>query len=268
VIGKDASQLKAFYGEVQKRVTDYLKRLLGMDSLMLWEGDPSVLRVLDFDAAKHRIAYFYANPARAHLVDSIDKYPGFSSYHAFINSEPNPDASVSEQVPWIKCPAIPNLHGYDLSERRDQRLALQLKESTKDMETFEIFPHAWVRCFGVEEKETIIEAKERTLSVLMEYEKEAREDRARKEILPLGAKRLREMRIKLNSYVPKKSSRKVFVVSTCNKLRKQYISHVHSIVQLCRECYERWKRADFNFTWPPGTFPPCLPLAANAFDPV
>ena len=82
-----------FYGEIQKRITDMLKRLLGLEYLEIWEGEPTVAEILDLEKAIERIAYFYANPAQDKLVDSIEEFPGFSSWYDYkkalgkINSE-------------------------------------------------------------------------------------------------------------------------------------------------------------------------------------
>jgi len=35
------------------------------------------------EAALNRIAYFYANPPRARLIDTVEQYPRLSSYQIF-----------------------------------------------------------------------------------------------------------------------------------------------------------------------------------------
>ena len=102
VVGRDADQLTRFYGEVQKRITDYLKRLLGKRHLSLWEGEPSVILVADYEAALNRVAYYYANPAMANLNDCIEGYPGLSSFNFFRNAPSQIDDAWSETVPWVR----------------------------------------------------------------------------------------------------------------------------------------------------------------------
>jgi hypothetical protein len=80
LVALDAANFFKFLGEVQKEVTEIIKRLLGINQLNLWEGTPTVIDVLDVDAAINRIAYFYANPAQDDLVSSIEKFPGVSSW--------------------------------------------------------------------------------------------------------------------------------------------------------------------------------------------
>jgi len=64
VVSKDAQQLVNFYSEIQKKVTDILKRLLGLSFLHVWEGNVSVIKIGDVEAVKDRISYLYANPAQ------------------------------------------------------------------------------------------------------------------------------------------------------------------------------------------------------------
>ena len=71
LVAKDAQQFVNFYGELQKRITDALKRLTGRESLSLWEGYPMVAEIGDLAAAIDRIAYIYANPAQDNLVENI-----------------------------------------------------------------------------------------------------------------------------------------------------------------------------------------------------
>lgn len=61
VVTKDSSQCTRFYGEIQKRITDSIKRLLGLHYLDLWEGTAMVAEIADEEAAIERIAYLYAN---------------------------------------------------------------------------------------------------------------------------------------------------------------------------------------------------------------
>lgn len=97
VVTKDPEQCMLFYSELQKKITDALKRLLGLDHLEIWEGDVTVARVLDLDQAKERIAYIYANPAQDNLVECIEKFPGYSSWSEFARSLTNLNALCKEE---------------------------------------------------------------------------------------------------------------------------------------------------------------------------
>ena len=262
VVGQDAERLTAYYAEVQKKITDYLKRLLGRRQLSLWETRPSVILVADYEAALNRIAYFYANPARAHLIDTIELYPGLSSYQIFSTAPHKVTHSISETIPWLRCPSIPEVPSRDLSEKQDNRICALLKETNKKLEELTVKPHYWLTCFNTRSPEMVKEASERVMEKLRAHELDAREQRAARGLSPRGRKRLLQTPLMLE-HTPKKYSRRIFIITTCNELRISYIKHVDVIWDQCRECYQRWKQRDYNFIWPPGTFPPCYPMSAN-----
>jgi len=56
VVSRDAEKLKLFYTELQKYLTEAIKRLLGLDLLLLWEGRPMVALVGDIESAVERTA--------------------------------------------------------------------------------------------------------------------------------------------------------------------------------------------------------------------
>ena len=263
VICSDAVQLTRFYGELQKKLTDYMKRLLDLNYLDLWEGSPSIIRIADLEAAKERVAYFYANPARANLVDSIDKYPGYSSFKAFLNTSNTLLNRHTEKIPWIRCPTISKAPTRNLSVCQDQHLRQKLLKSAKTSHRLTIFPNLWMSCFGISTTEEIREVNKEIYQRLRDLEAAARESRQQKGFKPFGANVLSKQPLML-SHTPKKYSRRIFVIARNKEIRVNYIRFVQSICEQCKECYERWKRLDFSFTWPPGTFPPPLPMTANA----
>jgi REP element-mobilizing transposase RayT len=261
VISRDARELATFYGELQKRLTDYLKRLLGLSHLDLWEGDCSVIRIADYEAAIERIAYFYANPARANLVNSIESYPGLSSYEAFNSAKDSLFAHRIERTVWVRCPAVPKLPSRTLTEGQDKRLADLLMQNAKKAR-FATFPHLWLRCFGLSTPADVREAKELVRDQITSLEAAARAERDAAGLRTFGAKILRRQPV-LKDHIPKKYSRRIFVIARDKDVRLSYIRQVHEICALCDECYRRWQRGDYNFIWPPGTFPPPYPMSAN-----
>ena len=79
IVVKDAKQCTKFYGQLQKQITDAVKKLLGLKELNLWHKNrASVVRIGDVAGVRKCIAYLYANPANAHLVETIEEYPGLA----------------------------------------------------------------------------------------------------------------------------------------------------------------------------------------------
>ena len=97
---------------------------------------------------------------------------------------------------------------------------------------------------------------------LREKESKAREAREMKGKKVYGAYRLRTQKI-LQPHTPKKKSRKVFVMSSVNKLRMELIADYKEFCTKCRECLRRWRSGEYDVRWPPGAFKPPLPPLVN-----
>lgn len=262
IIAKDATQLIRFYGELQKRITDSLKRLLGKRYLDLWEGAPSVIRIADLEAAIERIAYFYANPAKAGLVDSIEAYPGYSSWDAFSKGVSTLKARFVEEVEWVKAPSVPKAPRLELSEVQEDTICQTITKGANVKHKIRVFPNLWLTCFGVREKDEIQEINSRIVEKLKNLERVYAEDRAKHSMQAVGAKRLKRQALWV-SHTPKRKDRRIFVIARSKEVRISYIKLVEHISKLCTHCYQAWKRG-VRLEWPPGTFPPPIPMYANA----
>lgn len=262
VICRDAFELTRFYGELQKRLTDYLKRLLGLRTLDLWKGAPAVIRIADLEAAKDRISYFYANPANAGLVDSIDEYPGFSSYQAFMTASHETSAKSVEDVAWIRCPDVPLIPKKSPPESRDDFIVRTLCANRPLEERLELFPNSWMECFDVTEASQIQEINQSVLVRLREREDTALKERSKRGIKALGRLKLLKAWLDL-TYIPKKFGRRIFVIANDPKIRKSFIEKIKRICEVCAECFQKWLKLDFSENWPIGTFPPPRRPLAN-----
>ena len=79
----DPEALSQFVKMIKAESAHAINRLLGRRKRTIWcEGYDSPT-VLDPQKAVEVISYIYANPAQDGLEDSIDKYPGWSSWGYF-----------------------------------------------------------------------------------------------------------------------------------------------------------------------------------------
>ena len=262
IVALDSEMCTRFYGEVQKRITDAIKRLLGLKFLDLWEGNPMVAEIADLDAAIDRISYIYANPAQDNLVDQISEFPGFSSWREFKSNTTHLVASTTEEFPWIRLPSIPALESRVLSRGEDARLAKQLRSENKVIHALVRNPNAWMRCFGVRSDAEAVEINSRILQNLELREEAARQKRKTEKRSVLGAERLKSQPI-MKPHVPKKKDRKVFLLCSIKELRIKLIEEFKSFCEQCSECFRRWKARDFSGEWPNGAFRPPLPPIVN-----
>ena len=259
----DAEQCKRFYGEIQKRVTDSFKRLMGRKRLLLWEKKPVVAKILDLDETIERIGYFYLNPARAHLVESIADYPGLSSWRAFRSAEPSVNVLNSEVVPWIRMPQIKRLPARSLSNWEDQRISKKLTMTASVHHTLEIRPNAWMKAFKICAPEEIASINNRIIHNIASVEQALTAERARTGRTVLGSKRLRNQSI-FQPHRPKKHGRRIFVLSSSPELRSRYIQSLRLLTQQCVTLFTLACKG-VQVTWPPGISVPPIPPLANTF---
>ncbi|MEZ4752774.1 MAG: hypothetical protein R3A13_00445 [Bdellovibrionota bacterium] len=262
VVAKDSEQFVQFYSEVQKKITDIIKRLLGLDHLSIWEGYPSVIEIAGVDEAISRIAYLYANPAQDNLEESIEKFPGCSSYREFRKLENKLDASISKKCPWIRLPSVKKLKRTILTKAEDRKLVLRLRNKNRKQHLLVRRPNAWMSAFGISDDTEVKVNNDKMLELLHHLEREAAKLREFDKKPVMGAKKLQEQSL-MKPHKPKKKSVKVFIYCHCNKLRKEAIKAFDDFCDKCRRCYLEWKRGNFNVEWPPGAFKPPLPPNCN-----
>ena len=263
VIFYDAEDGKRFYEELEKKLTDSLKRLLGLDYLNLWEKRPMVAPIEDEETAIERISYFYANPAQDNLVDFIEKFPGYSSFPDFIKCKDSLSSFTSEEVPWIRLPSIPRLRSRVLTMTQDLGIRALLTKRNKKKHTLKRLPNEWMRCFEVYSDDDVAQINNQIMDRLREREAEARENRLRKGIRLKGVSKLCSTPI-LAPHTPKKKERRIFVLASTKEARIAFIEMIKTFNEECRRCFDEWRRGNFLVGWPPGAFRPPIPPAFNA----
>ena len=259
----DAEKCIFFYQELQKKITEYMKRLLGVRRLALWEGDPVLAEILDFEKALDRIAYLYANPASANLVDSIDEYPGLSSWVDFLEAGTQVDSVVSHSVPWVRLPNVKKLPSLVLSTAKDLALYEELVATSDTSHELAIYPYALLSCFGTTEMSDIKSVRERIINKVRTLETYAREVRKQTGKSVIGVVRLLKQKI-MAFHLPPPRERRIYVHASDTKERIEHISAVKMFCSACKICYRAWKAGECTISWPSGAIRPALRPCANA----
>jgi hypothetical protein len=262
LVALDAQNFFKFLGETQKEVTEIIKRLLGIGQLNLWEGSPSVIEVLDLEAAIDRIAYFYANPAQDNLVSKIEKYPGVSSWSDFQRVDNTVDAAHTENYPWLRLPSIPLLESPSLTHQQAIYHCHVLKKENKKQHAFVRKPNLWMKSFGITAPEEVREINSKIVERLRIREHEAEQLRKKLGKSVIGVDRLMTQPI-MKAHKPKKKDRKIYCISTIKELRIRHIENFKQFCEKCRNCFEKWLIGDFNVEWPPGAFKPPIRPSYN-----
>ena len=251
--------LSKFHMELKKKTTDAVKALLGIASLTLWEKRTGVFRIVTLDDAIERVVYIYSNPSNAGLCESIDHYPGVSSWNAFKECELSLDAEVEIEARWYPVSEIPRIPPERrLSPQQDKILYQELKESEKAIRhPIVLKPFKWLETFGVTEPQEIERIRQRIIERVRDAERANTADRARQQKQSVSPSALRHS-LYMKPHKPKKRERKIFLICSDKELRLSLLESFKRTVSKCRECYQRAK-AGFRVEWPPGTFTPWFP---------
>jgi hypothetical protein len=261
VVSKDANQMVFFLMETKKKLTEIIKRLLGISRMNIWEeSGTSVTRVLDGQSVKERIAYILANPAQDDLVDCIEQFPGVSSWDEIMTFKAALNGKSSNRYPWIRFPSIPRLKSRAPSEQTCRKVVESLQNDNEEQFDLVCEPNAWMRCFGVTTDEEAARLNDEIVYLLRQREEDARKQRGPKPVM--GPKKLVAQPI-MKSHTPRKHGPKVRVIASDPEGRRLYLEMFRSFCALCKECYRRWKKGELSVVWPPEAFKPPLPPVAN-----
>jgi hypothetical protein len=258
VFSLDCSALTHFHERLKKRLTDFLKRLLNLPRLSLWDNRTTLGEVLDLEAAIERIVYSYLNPVRAGLVRSIDEYSGCNTWREFLSVPADTNASVDKEVPWVFATDIEPLsqENPSLSEERSLIESIEERASSRERNIVKIMPFKWLEAFRITDPAEIEKIRQRIIS-------QVREEEAR--LAPKKAPAVRvEGFVVDNRYLPRKKERKVFMYSSCKKPRLAFLETFSRFINRCRECYQLMKQGHRDVPWPPACFKPPIPRLCNA----
>lgn len=257
-VSHTGQELAKFYMEVQKKTTDAVKALVGMAHLTLWEDRPTVVRVVDLEGVINRIVYIYTNPSNAALCDSIEEYPGITSWSAFLRCEPSVEAEVTIDARWYPVSEIPRLPALSLSPSQDAALHRELLRSEgSHRHPIVLKPFKWLEEFGITEPLRIENVRKRIIAGVREVERinAAARATANTRCVPASIQGRQPF---MKPHKPKKKERKIFIICSDKERRIEILQQYKWIFSRCRECYRKVKEG-LHVDWPPGTFIPWLP---------
>jgi len=247
--------LSKFHMELKKKTTDAVKALLGLSTLSLWEDRTGVFKIATLEDAIARVVYIYCNPTNARLCNSIEDYPGVSSWTAFKECPPSIDAEVTIDARWYPVSEIPQLPLHrSLSPRQDTALYQELRNSENAVEhPIVVKPFKWLETYGVTDPQGIEKIRQRIINSVRDTERANALVRA-ESIPSVVLKQARYMK----PHRPKKKERKIFLICSDKELRLRLLEAFRQTISLCKECYRKAK-AGLRVEWPAGTFTPWFP---------
>lgn len=248
--------LKDFMRHFKAESAHAINRLLGRRKRTVWcEGYDSPT-ILDLDKAIEMISYLYSNPAKDDLEDSIDKYPGFSTWRSFVKGEQTFKSVYLARDDFRK------LSDNRVLTYREYSNEARILSRGRKRNSFRIFPDAWMQAFGVAAPEEIKKVNERIVRRVREREQEAREERIREGRSVIGARKLMNTQIG-QAFLPRRSGIKTICLASSKKVRAAFIERAKRLFALGREIYEQWKKGEWHIPYPIGLYPPPYPRRAE-----
>lgn len=230
-----------------------VNRLLGKKKHTIWcEGYDSPT-VLTLDKAIDKIVYLYTNPSKDNLEDTLDRYPGLSSWGAFRSGK------HTKRCAYIRRDELYELRRTDLSLKQFEGLARRLRNKAEIDHVFRLKPDSWMEAFGVHAEAERAQINTEIVRRIGEREAEYRAVRSSPVV---GAKRLM-LRPMDTPYIPKRTGRKMWCLSGDIDLRKRFIAAAKALVKEAKRIYQRWRVGDFSRPYPLGLFAPRVPKLAN-----
>ena len=248
---EDPEDVPEFVAYVKKETAHALNRLLGVEQHTVWqEGYDSPL-LGDAEKVVERLVYCYTNPQKANLEDTIEKYPGWSTWSEFLKG-----GGVKE-IPRIARKDIPRLPGRTLSLGEQEQLAEELLGKSKEKFKLVIEPDLWKECFPELENAKSSELREMVVERVRESEAGYRGARQRGVV---GAANLVMETIR-KPHTPKKRGKRMLCMFSDIELRRGYISWYREVI---RELLDLIAEAGTHLVKrPPGLFSPGGGLSSN-----
>ena len=261
IVVKNPNDFIGFMDHFKTETAHAINRLLGRRQISVWCDSFHAAPILKASDVVREIAYIYSNPSTADLEDTIESYPGVSSWAMY------QEKRYVRKCHRIRRPAITKLKKTDLTYSEAASLAESLKATSKSSHMLKIDPNAWMALFDITDKEQIDGLNEEILSSLRARELEARESRVREKRRCLGRERLMNQPMDLQ-FSPKKFGEKMWCICSDKERRIEFINFVKALLSKAHRVYLRWKQGDYSVPYPIGLFPPSLPRIADLVPPV
>ena len=248
------------YGQVNKQLTDALKMLLRRPKLRVWEERAYPIFMPKFEDVLLKIVYAYSNPSKAGLCDTIDEFPGFSTWKPFLDCELKVDAEVRIPTTSVRMRDLPALpENRRLSVKEDKEFAASLHERGEPIELI-VRPYAWLSFYGITKEKDIAQVREVIIRRVRWNELVARKlrEKARREVI--GVEKLITTKF-MRDHIPKERSPiKIYLHARDKATRLYWLAKFKELFLAYAEARRRSRTVR-----PEGTFSPGFPPSVFAF---
>jgi hypothetical protein len=250
----DPQDVAEFMNYVDGEIAKVVCRILGKRHYKVWAQRYNAARLLRAEDVMERMAYMYANPSTANLVESIEDWPGVSTWNEFIGGE-------TRYYKRVKPSEIPRLPNGAMNKSLRRSLDEAVEEISRNSLPLQIDSFAWKHCFEASRELTNNELREDIIKRVRGFEQSSRRKRIKKKKSVVGAATLVQQNPH-RSYKPKSFGRRVFCISSCPELRAEFIALYKDFCYRCEQVWKDWKAGSPEPSYPPGAFvPPQAPHA-------
>jgi len=250
-----AENFRYFMNYVDGEIGKIINRLLGVTNQNVWAGEFEARPLLTSEAVINKTIYLYCNPAKANLVDSVNEFPGISTWRQFLGES-------LESYKRVNPSELSQLPRSGISKSLLRELMDALDAIKRKPLAFIVEPLAWLKFVPDAKSLNKAEVLERIKSEVMKEELLCRTERRRKQKGIIGANALAAQSIHKH-YRPGSWRRSTACISTCSKLAKQYLELYRDFCACCGEAWQAWTEGNFAASYPPGAFlPPRNPFSS------
>ena len=252
IVVRNPNDVSNFIGYVKAETAHAINRLLARPQRTVWQdGYDSPILLTPRDVMKY-IRYIYLNPARANLTESIDDYPGVSSW------ELHKKGIYTRVCKRLSRDSINPLWNPALSIAEQRRLVDTYQSQAGTEHEFVLEADAWMECFPELEGVSASEINRELLKEIASEEKLLSKERREAKQSVIGATTLRRQSM-TKEHEPKKRSRRMICICHDRTLRRACIEFFKRLCEEAREVYEAWKRGELLKRVPAGMFAPRVP---------
>jgi REP element-mobilizing transposase RayT len=246
--------LPKFMERFKTESAHYLNRILGRKKRTVWCARYDSPALLTKDAVMSKIAYLYTNPVKDGLIESINKYPGLSSWEHYRSNTPKMTCNYIRRDSLFE---MTQDKGYSFF---DKMRKLLIKDNPAKG-YFEFNPNGWMKSFNITEVSEVNEINKAIKERINEIQGKIYEDK----LDFMGRAKLENQGIDL-SYRPKRSGRKMWCICENKALRRQFINFAKNLCEEANEIYQNILQGDFSELYPAGLFPPRLPYLHSLIE--
>jgi REP element-mobilizing transposase RayT len=251
--------LRGFMERFKTESAIALNRLMNRRSRTFWRKGYDSPVLLDVDKAVEKLCYLYTNPAKDNLVNSIDEYPGLTSWQHFVSaSSPSCSEYALIATKLLARRDFTPLPQRKLTSTDYEELAQSLGEGKPDLSFPLYHSGAWLSCFGITDPEEQEAYRTRIIETVRSMEKAFHQERTEKGHPVIGASALTATRPG-TAYAPQRKGRRTLCLSFNLSLRSAFIIQVKALVAKGKEVLSLWKKGATACPYPSGLYPPCIP---------